>query len=120
MLACVFVAKRFDTYIFGRKVVIESDHKPLEMISRKNLAAAPVRLQRMLLQLQRYDYTISYRPGKEMTLADSLSRIPIAATHKEIYLDVQVCLIQFSRSRLDELRSATQDDETFRNLQNTL
>ena len=32
---------------------VESDHKPLESITKKPLSAAPPRLQRMLLQLQR-------------------------------------------------------------------
>ena len=63
MLACVFGAERFHTYVFGRSFTIESDHKPLEQISLKNLADAPARLQRMLLRLQNYDVRITYRPG---------------------------------------------------------
>ena len=47
LLACVFGAERFQTYVFGRHFTIESDHKSLEQISMKNLADAPVRLQRM-------------------------------------------------------------------------
>ena len=62
--------------VLGRPFTMESDHKPLEMIHQKSLASAPPRLQRMLLQLQRYDVTIRYRPGKEMLLADALSRCP--------------------------------------------
>ena len=68
------VQKRFWTYVFGRHFTIESDHKSLEQISIKNLADAPVRLQRMLLRLQDYDFTIKYRPGEEMVIADTLSR----------------------------------------------
>ena len=49
MLACVFGAERFHTYVFGRSFTIESDHKQLEQISLKNLPEAPARLQRMLL-----------------------------------------------------------------------
>ena len=59
---------------------MESDHKPLEMIHQKSLGQCPPRLQRMLLQLQRYDVTIRYRPGKEMLLADALSRCPSRAS----------------------------------------
>ena len=33
---------------------------------RKLLSKAPVRLQGMLLQLQRYDLNVSYTPGKHM------------------------------------------------------
>ena len=71
LLAIVFACQRFSTYLLGRSFVAESDHKPLEMIAMKNLANAPPRLQRMLLELQRYDVTIKYRPGKEMQLADA-------------------------------------------------
>ena len=76
LLAIVFACQRFSTYVLGRPFTVESDHKPLEMIHQKSLASAPPRLQRMLLQLQRYDVTIRYRPGKEMLLADALSRCP--------------------------------------------
>ena len=113
MLACVFGAEHFHTYIFGKKFTIESDHRPLEMISKKNLTAAPARLQRMLLQLQRYNYSINYRPGKEMVLADRLSRLHTCRNDKseEIELSHKVCFIQFSTSRLQELRDVSKQDE---------
>ena len=60
LLAIVFACQRFSTYLLGRSFIAESDHKPLEMIAMKNLANAPPRLQRMLLELQRYDVTIKY------------------------------------------------------------
>ena len=76
LLAIVFACQCFSTYLFGRSFIAESDHKPLAMIAMKNLANAPPRLQRMLLELQRYDVTIKYRPGKQMQLADALSHCP--------------------------------------------
>ena len=76
LLAIVFACQRFNTYVLGRPFTVESNHKPLEMIHQKSLASTPPRLQRMLLQLQRYNVTIRYRPGKEMLLADALSRCP--------------------------------------------
>ena len=45
MLACVFGAERFHTYVFGKPFTIETDHKPLECIIKKALTAAPARLQ---------------------------------------------------------------------------
>ena len=44
MLACIFAAERFHGYVYGKPFIIESDHKPLEIIALKNLSAAPVRL----------------------------------------------------------------------------
>ena len=49
MLAVVFRAERFHTNIYGWSFMIESDHKLLESISRKNLADTPAWLQCMML-----------------------------------------------------------------------
>jgi len=49
MLVVVVACEKFHSYVFGKKFIVESDHKPLEMIHLKNLTAAPPRLQRMLL-----------------------------------------------------------------------
>ena len=76
LLAIIFACQCFNTYLLGRSFVAESDHKPLEMIAMKNLVNVPPRLQRMLLELQRYDVTIMYRPGNQMQLADALSHCP--------------------------------------------
>ena len=54
--------------------MIESDHKPLESICRKNLADTPAQLQCMMLCLQGYDFTICYHSGKEMVIPDTLSQ----------------------------------------------
>ena len=75
LLAIVFACDRFDAYIYGRNVVhVESDHQPLELIMRKSLGDAPKRLQRMLLQLQKYSLNVHYKKGTQMHLADTLSR----------------------------------------------
>ena len=73
MLTVIFGVERFRTYIYGKSFTIESDHKPLEFISQKNLADMPAQLQHMLWSLQGYDYIICYHPGKKMALPDTLS-----------------------------------------------
>ena len=87
LLAIVYGCEKFHTYLYGRTFIVETDHKPLEMISLKNLTAVPAQLQRILLHLQQYDLIITYRPGKEMLLADALSRLP-SRTNTEIKLDL--------------------------------
>lgn len=81
LLAIVFGCSRFHQYIYSKKVVVESDHKPLVSIHKKPLIKAPLRLQRMLIKLQLYDLKITYKPGSQLLLADCLSRNSI----KEIY-----------------------------------
>ena len=66
--------ERFNQYTYGRKVFVESDHKPLEIIHKKPLISAPKRLQRMFLRLRKYALEITYKPGKEMFVADALSK----------------------------------------------
>ena len=74
MLGILVGCEKFDQYIFGRKVKIETDHKPLVSITKKPIHSAPKRLQRMLLRLQKYDLELQYKKGKEMYIADALSR----------------------------------------------
>ena len=75
LLSIVFACDRFDAFVYGRDLVnVETDHKPLEAVFIKPLAATPMRLQRMLLRLQKYNLQVKYKKGKEMLLADTLSR----------------------------------------------
>jgi hypothetical protein len=74
MLAIVFSLEKFNQYTYGCHVKIQSDHKPLESILKKSLACAPRRLQGMMMRLQKYDYEVRYERGKNMHLADTLSR----------------------------------------------
>lgn len=55
-------------------MLINSDHKPLESIFKKELSSATPRIQRMRLKLLRYNVTIKYKPGKYLFIADALSR----------------------------------------------
>ena len=51
-----------------------TDHKPLTAIVNKPLHTAPACLQRMLLQLQRYNLKFIYMRGTQLYVADALSR----------------------------------------------
>lgn len=51
LLAIVHARERFDQYIFGQEVIVESGHKPLEAILKKPLLAAPKRFQQMMMCL---------------------------------------------------------------------
>ena len=74
-LAIVFAMNKFDQYVFGHpNVTIHCDHCPLEAIIRKSLLATPKRIQAMMLNLQRYAFTVKWKPGKEQVITDLLSR----------------------------------------------
>ena len=109
LLAIVFACQHFSTYLPGRSFVAESDHKLLEMIAMKNLVNVPPCLQRMLLELQRYDVTLKYHPGAQMQLADTLSCC-LARASPEIKLDMQVDYIAFTKPWVEKLKDSTQRD----------
>lgn len=64
-LAIVFGCKKFHQYIYGQKVVVESDHKPLQSIFKKGIHEMPARLQIFLFQLQKYDLDIVLSLAKQ-------------------------------------------------------
>ena len=117
MLAVVFGINRFHTYLYGRPLRVITDHKPLEMIFKKPLLRAPPRLQRMLQKIHGYDFTIKYRQGKTMTLADTLSRLPnpkdkdAEMTTAEVHR-CDIDLVNLSQRKQHQLRDQTARDPT--------
>ena len=97
MFGIVFACQKFDQYIFGKQVQVETDHKPLEIIFKKSILAALRRLQRMLLQLQRYSLDVTYQPGDQQVVADTLSRAPLSQTTTEWKPDEVVFQLQSIR-----------------------
>ena len=91
LLAILFACEKLHTYVFGRTVTINSDHKPLESIFAKPISLASPRLQRMLLRLRMYDLNVKYVGAKQVLLADTLSRLVRPGSNKAIPdLDVHI------------------------------
>uniref|UniRef100_A0A1A8L2U7 Gypsy retrotransposon integrase-like protein 1 n=1 Tax=Nothobranchius pienaari TaxID=704102 RepID=A0A1A8L2U7_9TELE len=126
LFAVLFGCKRFHTYIYGRRVLVESDHKPLEHILKKPISVAPARLQRMLLQLQRYDIKIVHRPGKDIPVADTLSRKPLLdqdstlSEGMEDQIHSVINSLPVSDKKLSEIQAATRCDPQLTLLRQTV
>ncbi|KAK2720320.1 hypothetical protein QYM36_004265 [Artemia franciscana] len=52
LYAILYDCKKFQQFVYGRRIIAHTDHKPLEAILSKPLSQAPPRLQRMMIQLQ--------------------------------------------------------------------
>ena len=109
MLAVVFACRKFHQYIYGKRVVVETDHKSLQGISTKPLSQAPLRLQRMLLNLRGYDVEIRYIPG---VLADTLTQVAVPTGDSEDYEEFQEInmALSVSEERYEEFQKGTKVD----------
>ena len=77
-LSIVFALKKFHQFLYGRKFILVTDHRPLLAIfgpSRATPALAANRLARWALILSQYSYSIEYRSTNAHGNADALSRL---------------------------------------------
>ena len=71
LLGIVFACERFHQLIYGATVEAETYHKPLISLFKKSLTDCPLRVQRLLLRVQKYDIQVFYNPGKQLVVADT-------------------------------------------------
>ena len=64
-------------------MIVENDHKPLESILKKSLVQSPPILQRLLFRLQKYCFEFKCTPGKDLIIADTLSRAHLPNMEKQ-------------------------------------
>ncbi|GFR31051.1 uncharacterized protein K02A2.6 [Trichonephila clavata] len=73
--AVIYELEHFNYYTHGRIVTVQTDHKPILGLSKKQYDTISFRLQRMLLRLNKYNIQLEYVPGKNLVIADALSRV---------------------------------------------
>ena len=82
-LAIIFGVTKFYQYLYGRRFILKTDHKPLERIlgaHQEIPKMAANRLQRWAITLSAYVYELEYVKGKHNLLADPLSCLPLRTT----------------------------------------
>ena len=91
-LAIVSCMDKWHQYLYAkRNITVHTDHQPLETIFKKPLSNAPRRLQRMMIKLQKYQFTVRYKKGKELYVADTLSRAVVADHRQSLSSIKQEC-----------------------------
>ena len=71
-LALVWAVKRLDPYLYGRELVLVTDHQPLLFLNRSRINND--RIMRWALSLQIYRYRVRVVKGSDNATADFLSR----------------------------------------------
>lgn len=120
-LAGVWACERFGKYLYGLEgFKLITDHKPLvPLINSKDLDNVPIRCQRLLMRLMRFNPTAEYAPGKTLVIADTLSRSPCedtqsdndAHTDVECYVASVIEGIPATKRKMDSIRATTEADE---------
>lgn len=118
LLGIVFACRKFHFYIYGKDITLQTDHKPLEGIFKKDIGDIPsVRLQNMRMKLLRYKLQIVHVPGKLMHVADLLSR-SFSPNHIEYEDEVNVRDVIHTVNMSDEkklrFQLCTENDEVLR------
>ena len=124
MLAIVHDLEKFHYYVYERGVTVETDHKPLQAIFKEHLATAPPRIAKVMLGVQKYDAEIKYIQGKNILLADALSRISPCPGDTIEGLDVSVHELHLhfnaSPTRIAQIKEETAKDEKLLSLRSII
>lgn len=68
LLSIVFGVEKFETYLYGKKVVVETVHKPLETIFKKSLPQAITANVAASSKIKKFDLEVKYKKGTTMYL----------------------------------------------------
>ncbi|UYV61148.1 K02A2.6-like, partial [Cordylochernes scorpioides] len=123
-LAITWACEKFKQYIQGLVITLETDHKPLVPIfTSKNIDDLTPRIQRLRLRIMRYSYKIVHTPGKNLIVADALSRSPrmkvgTQELEEELcaYVQQVVSFMPISDVRVKEIKESQDKDQVIQNI----
>ena len=117
-LASVYACEKFERFLLGlSEFKLLTDHKPLvPLINTCELFAAPLRCQRLLMRLMRFNANAEYAPGKTLVVSDALSRSPLPETTADMEEEIEYYVqsvtqsLPMSPKRIKEIQIASQED----------
>ena len=120
-LSIVWAVEHFHLFIYGKPFQLVTDHKPLEVIYGNPKSKPSARIERWVLRLQPYRFTVQYKPGVDNP-ADFLSRHPTkeSASRQEKMTEQYINLLTRSAvpktMTIAEIKNATDSDKTLQGL----
>lgn len=109
-LALAYGINKFHTYLYGKSFIAVTDHKPLVTIIVKPIQKMPGRIARIFQKTTGYKFQLMYKPGKQMIIADTLSRLPNQKNKELVELDARVhSMVTQQEISFDEVDMVQQD-----------
>ena len=123
-LAWVWACENISRYHCGlESFQLLTDHKPLvSLINHHDLDRVPLRCQRLLMPLRRFRAKAEHVPERELVVADTLSRKPLAAlsetsdTQEDVkaYVDAAEMERPATPEKIEQIKLATASDPQLR------
>ena len=114
-----------DRHLISKEISIETDHKSLiPLAGSRPLDDLPPRIVRFCLRLMCLIFNIILVPGKQMYVADALSRAPVEPAisdtdlldEADAFMHATVACLPATPQRLTDITLAQTDDETCRQI----
>ena len=119
-LTALWACEKFDRYLRGLqefRLLLLTDRKPLvPLINGPDLSTVPIRCQRLLMKMMRHNPKAQHIPGKQLVIADTLSRHPSTSRSESdeavtrevnLYDNEVLSSLPASYDRLEVIKKAT-------------
>ena len=118
-LAMIWGMEKFHYFLYGKQLTLETDQKPLVSIYKKHMVEILPRIQRLVVRSFPYQpFEVQYRRGKEIPLADALSRVTPTPVEEDgiqlpiVAVNLITSNIPVSSSEIDLIHGETARDPT--------
>ena len=118
-LATIWGMEKFHYFLYGKHFTLETDQKPLVSIYKKHMVDISPRIQRLVVRSFPYQpFDIQYRRGKEIPLADALSRVSPTPMEEDgiqlpiIAVNLITSSVPVSSSEIEMIHGETARDPT--------
>ena len=121
VLVFTWACECFSDYLIGLKFHIHTDHKRLvPLFSTKRLEELPLCVQRFRLRMLRYHFTISHIPGKDLVIADILSRAATSTLSSSdhsffqetnVFVDTVILSLPASDAQLERIKLEQEQED---------
>ena len=126
MLVILFGCIRFHEYIYvwSPKYQCESRSQTPRSHTKETITPGLTRLQHMIIVMQKYSITVEHWPGKELAIADTLSKAFLPRTYEDpIYEEIDIKFLHnmlISENKIEQLKNKTHLDHELKQLLQTI